>query len=288
MPIIDTPLERIAVDLVRPIAPMSDAGNHYILSVVDYATRYPEAIPLKNIEMEHVAEALLEISRVGFPKEVLSDRGTQFTSELRKEVTRLVSIKQLLTTQYNPKCNVICEKMNNMLKSMLRNMCQEQPKDWDQYLPAVLLLYGRTVRGPMQVLKEIWTEAETPETQNTYQFVMDLRSILEETCHLQSLMEAKEDYKHHYDKKTRSMVFKIWQKVNILLPTDHNKLLLQWKGPYEIVKVPNRMDYKVKCGRQKSVPRQPVEALHTPRQFRTKRRCRLTRSGSFCSHYGTR
>ena len=265
MPLIDTPFERIAVDLVGPIAPVSDTGNRYILTVVDYATRYPEAIPLKKIETERVAEALLEIfSRVGFPKEVLSDRGTQFTSDLMKEVTRLVSIKQLFTTPYNPKCNGLCEKMNGTLKSMLRKMCQERPKDWDRYLPAVLfayreapqastgfspfeLLYGRTVRGPMQVLKEIWTEAETPETQNTYQYVLDLRNRLEETCQIarESLMEAKEDYKHHYDKKTRSRIFKVGQKVNILLPTDHNKLLLQWKGPYEVVEVLNRMDYKV-------------------------------------------
>ena len=45
MPLIDTPFERIAVYLVGPIAPVSDAGNRYILTVVDYATRYPEAIP---------------------------------------------------------------------------------------------------------------------------------------------------------------------------------------------------------------------------------------------------
>ena len=103
MPLIDTPFERIAVDLVGPIAPVSDAGNRYILTVVDYATRYPEAIPLMKIEIERVAEALLEIfSRVGFPKEVLSDRGIQFTSDLMKEVTRLVSITQLFTTPCHP------------------------------------------------------------------------------------------------------------------------------------------------------------------------------------------
>ena len=52
MPIIDAPFERIDVDLVGPIAPVSDAGNRYISKVVDYATRYPEAIPLKKIENE--------------------------------------------------------------------------------------------------------------------------------------------------------------------------------------------------------------------------------------------
>ena len=31
----------------------------------------------------------------------------------------------------------------------------------------------------------------------------------------------------------------------LLLPTESNKLLLQWKGPYEVVEIVNRMDYKV-------------------------------------------
>ena len=162
--------------------------------------------------------------------------------------------------------------MNGTLKSMLQKMCQERPKNWDRYIPAVLfafreapqastgfspfeLLYGRTTRGPMQALKEIWTEAETLETQNTYQYVLDLRNRLEKTCQIarESLMEAKEDYKYHYDKKTRSRIFKVGKKVNILLPTDHNILLLQWKGPYKVVEVLKRMDYKVDVDGKKKV-----------------------------------
>ena len=77
MPLIDTPFKRVAVDIVRPIAPPSEAGHRYILTLVDYTTRYPEAVPLKKITTEAVAEALLDIySRVGIPEEVLTDQGT--------------------------------------------------------------------------------------------------------------------------------------------------------------------------------------------------------------------
>ncbi|XP_053393870.1 eukaryotic translation initiation factor 3 subunit A-like [Mercenaria mercenaria] len=44
MPLIDTPFKRVAVDIVGPIEPMTDRKNRYILTMVDYATRYPEAI----------------------------------------------------------------------------------------------------------------------------------------------------------------------------------------------------------------------------------------------------
>ena len=91
---------------------MSDRGNQYVLTIVDYATRYPEAISLAKIETEHVAEALLDVfCRVGFPKEVL------------------ITHRQLYTTPYNPKSNGLCERVNGVLKSMVKKMCQERPKD---------------------------------------------------------------------------------------------------------------------------------------------------------------
>ena len=32
----------------------------------------------------------------------------------------------------------------------------------------------------------------------------------------------------------------------VLLPTEHNNLTLQWKGPYEVTEVVNRLDHKVR------------------------------------------
>ena len=52
MPLIETPFERVAVDIVGPIQPVSDSKNRYILTLMDYATRYPEAVPLPGIEAE--------------------------------------------------------------------------------------------------------------------------------------------------------------------------------------------------------------------------------------------
>ena len=82
MPLIDKPFKRVGIDLDGPIDPPSEDGHRYILTLVDFATRYPEAVPLKNIlniYAETVAEALVDIfSRLGVPEEILSDLGTQF------------------------------------------------------------------------------------------------------------------------------------------------------------------------------------------------------------------
>ena len=122
MPIIDTPFSRIAIDIIGPIHPPSDKGNRFILTVVDYETLYSEAKALKTIDTENVADALIEIySRVGIPREVLTDQGKQFTSEVMKEVGRLLSIKQLTTTPYHPVCYGLVERFMEHLKVCSRN-----------------------------------------------------------------------------------------------------------------------------------------------------------------------
>lgn len=268
VPLIDAPFKKIAVDLVGPLEPKTDRGNRYILTLVDYGTRYPEAVPLPSIETERVAEAMLDVfSRVGIPEEILSDRGTQFTSDLMKEICRLISVKQIHTTPYNPRHNGLNERFNGTLKTMLKRMCTERPRDWDRYLPALLfaywevpqastgfapfeLLYGRAVRGPMRILKELWTGPGEEEEYTTYQYIFDLRNKLEDTCRLaqEKLAEAGESYRRHYDKKTKPRKLNVGDKALLLLPTDRNKLLLQWKGPFEVTKVVSATNYRVKIG----------------------------------------
>ena len=79
------------------------------------------------------------------------------------------------------------------------------------------------------------------------------------------MMEAREVYKHHYDKKTKDRRFQVGQLVTVLLPTVHNKLLLQWKGPYEIIEVINRMDYKINMDGKNKIFHANLLKLYTPR-----------------------
>ncbi|KAK7096005.1 hypothetical protein V1264_005353 [Littorina saxatilis] len=274
MPLIDRPFKRVAIDLIGEIKPPSEAGHRWVLTLVDYATRYPEAVPLKKIDTETVAEALVDIfSRIGVPEEILTDLGTQFVSECMEEVNRLLSIRHLTTTPYHPMCNGLVEKFNATLKSTLKKLCSEQPRQWHRYINALLfayrevpqestgfspfeLMYGRTVRGPMQILKELWTkDVDTPEVKNSYQYVFELREKLEETLEIarENLRKSQDSGKHYYDRKAVNRKFTPGNKVLILLPTDHNKLLMQWKGPYEVEAVVGINDYKVNVGKKSKI-----------------------------------
>ena len=140
-----------------------------------------------------------------------------------KEVSRLLSIKQLTTTPYHPSFNGLVERFNGTLKAMLRKCCEEQPKQWNRFIPALLfayrdtvqdstgyspfqLLYGRQVRGPLTILKELWTSnIEDEEVKTTYQYVVDLRQRLEDTCKLaqEELVKNSKKYKTYYDTKAK-------------------------------------------------------------------------------------
>ena len=169
MPVIDIPFQRVAIDLVGPLEPRTENRNKYILTLVDYATRYPEAVA-SSFETEANAEALVRIfRRVGIPKKILTDMGSKFTSAVMKEVSRLLSFKQLVMSPYHPICNGLVERFNGKLKKILTRMYIERPKDWNKYIDPLLfayrevpqeslgfspfeLIYGWPVRGPTQVI----------------------------------------------------------------------------------------------------------------------------------------
>ena len=73
------------------------------------------------------------------------------------------------------------------------------------------------------------------ENRNTYQYVLELRNW-KKTCQMdrESLMETQGLQKHHYDHKSMDKRCHVGQKALVLLPMEHNKLTLWWKGPYTV------------------------------------------------------
>ena len=100
------------MDIVSPL-PRSRSGKRYVLVVCDYATRYPKTIALKDITTETVVEELIKLfSQVGIPEEILTDQGTNFTSELLKELYRFLHINCIRTSPYHPQTDGLVEHFN--------------------------------------------------------------------------------------------------------------------------------------------------------------------------------
>ena len=151
---------------------------------------------------------------------------------------------------------------------MLVRLSAKRPKYWDRYLEPLLfayrevpqestsfspfeLLYGRTIRGPMSILQEIWAGSETNEERiDTYRYVFELRNRLESTRKLarDNLAHAQVRYKKYFDRDAKVRSLEVGSKVILMLPTDHNKLMMRWKGPYTILSKVGINDYKIQIG----------------------------------------
>jgi hypothetical protein len=110
------------------------------------------------------------------------------------------------------------------------------------------LLYRRTVRGPMNILKELWTKQELePEVKTTYEYVLNLQNKLKETWELAQieLKKAQAKQRKYYNHKAVKREFKAGNKVLVMLPTNHNKLLMQWQGPFVVIAKVRENDYQI-------------------------------------------
>ena len=255
-PTIKQPFLRCATDLIGPLE-VSERKNRYILTLIDYATRWVEATPLKNITAEVIVEELMVMfSRIGIPAELLSDGGPQYTASLMEDALKLLGINHSLTAPYHPQTNGLCEKANDTVKQMLRKLSADQPKNWDRILPGVLfayrevpqsttglspfeMVYGVKPRGPLSLLRDLWLKPEYDdfEGKTHHQYVLDLREQIMKNCEIasQKTREQQALSKHYFDKKAKERSLEAGDEVLLFLPTSENKLLAKWKGPYKVV-----------------------------------------------------
>ena len=267
-PVIGEPFRRVGIDIVGPL-PRSRSGNKYVLTIIDHGTRYPEAIPMPSMEAERVVKELITFfTRVGIPKEILSDQGTNFMAEITTQLCQLLGINKIWTSPYHPQTNGMCERFNGTMKKMLRKLVDEDAKDWDDYLPYVCfayrdtpcestgftpfeLTYGRLVRGPLKVLQEAWLNTPEPE-EDVVEYITEVKNRLEwaKEWSMQMQEDKKKKSKLWYDKKARDRQFEVGEEILVLLPTSTSKLKKQWAGPYKITRKLNEVDYEVDTGRR--------------------------------------
>ena len=126
------PLERIAIDILGPL-PLSNNHNKYIMIVVDYFTKWAEAYAIPNQEAVTVATKLVQefFSRFGVPRQIHTDQGRNFESNLFQEICRMLNIDKTRTTAFHPQSDGLVERFNRTLENMLSLYVADNQKDWD-------------------------------------------------------------------------------------------------------------------------------------------------------------
>ena len=116
IPAFDEPFSRILIDCVGPL-PRTKSGNEYLLTIMCTSTRFPEAIPLRNIKTKSIVKALIKFfTFVGLPKSVQSDQGSNFMSSIFQQVMHELGIKQYRSSAYHPESQGALERFHQTLK----------------------------------------------------------------------------------------------------------------------------------------------------------------------------
>lgn len=147
----DLPTERfshIHLDLIGPL-PESN-GKRYCLTVIDRATRWPEAYPLSDITAQSVSRALLSewIARFGCPEIITTDQGRQFESELFQQLSKLLGARKCRSSPYHPQSNGLIENFHRPLKCALK---AKRTEKWTEVLPTILLGFRAALKADLNV-----------------------------------------------------------------------------------------------------------------------------------------
>ena len=251
IPAFGEPFSEILIDCVGPL-PKTRSGHQYLLTIMCASTRFPEAIPLRNITARKVTDALVEFfTRYGLPRSSQSDQGTNVTSKLFEQIISSLGVEHRKATAYHPESQGALERFHQTLKTMLRTYCTENEKDWNTGVPLLLfaareavqdslgfspfeLIFGHTVRGPLKMLQESLLKQNEQTDLLTY--VLKFKNRLYDAYEVSKrhLQKAQSQMKTWYDRKSRDRIFQPGEKVLVFLPIPGQPLSAKFTGPYAI------------------------------------------------------
>lgn len=130
---------RVHLDFAGPM------NGAMILVAVDSHSKWIEAVPMQHATAESTITALREMfSRFGIPRTIVTDNGTQFTSETFAKFLSGNNVKHLRTAPYHPQSNGLAERAVRTIKDGLKKLSQGS---LSTRLSRLLFNYRRTPQG---------------------------------------------------------------------------------------------------------------------------------------------
>lgn len=135
--------DRVHIDIVSLQIDSRD-GNRYIVTAIDGFSRYAFAKAYARVNATTIISFITEeiISKHGIMKQISSDNGPQFVSNLFKEFIDKLGIRHGRTCDYHPEANGLDERLNGSLVKIIRNYVESNQQDWDKQLPWAIYLYN--------------------------------------------------------------------------------------------------------------------------------------------------
>ncbi|WVZ93809.1 hypothetical protein U9M48_039764 [Paspalum notatum var. saurae] len=144
--------EEISMDFIVGLS-KTQKGYNSIWVVVDRLTKVAHFIPV-NTTYSGAKLAELYISRIiclhGVPKQIISDRGSQFTSRFWEQLHDSLDSKLRFSTAYHPQTDGQTERTNQILEDMLRACAIQYGTSWDKSLPYAEFSYNNSYQASLK------------------------------------------------------------------------------------------------------------------------------------------
>jgi hypothetical protein len=180
-----------------------------------------------------------------------------------REIYRVFGIQMKTIPVYWPRVNLV-ERQHGIIKSIMRKLICDQPRQWHRYLDALMfairttpnvsgyspfeLLFGRQGRTHLTFLKELWSgPSSDPETKTTYQYVLDLQNKIADTCEFaqKELAKVRDRNFRYFNKHAKLRNFKPGDQVWVLNTKAQNKFDFNWVGPATVLERRGHVIYKI-------------------------------------------
>ncbi|KAL0373392.1 UNVERIFIED_CONTAM: hypothetical protein Sradi_3254900 [Sesamum radiatum] len=130
----------------------SSGGHLYILAATNYFSKWAETVPLKEVEMENIADFIHTniIYRYRVPRYIVTDNGKLFCNSLIDKLCQKFGFKQRNSFMYYAATDGLAEAFNRTLCSLLKKVVVKSKRDWHKRIKEALWAYKTTVRTPTQ------------------------------------------------------------------------------------------------------------------------------------------
>src|SRR6266542_6843700 len=120
------PFQRIGIDIVGLLT-ITRRGNHYIVMVIDYFTKWSIAKALKEATAKAISKFIYQkiICEHRCPEVLQSDQETHFVNRVIEDLMKKFRIKHRLSSPYHPQTNGLVERFNQTLCEKLAKLSEE-------------------------------------------------------------------------------------------------------------------------------------------------------------------
>ena len=104
---------------------------------------------MPNFTAQTVARTLIEmwINTCGCPVNLHNDKGTNFMSDIFRELCRILGIEKTSTTSFHPEGKAMIESTNKLLEEGLCKYVDDHQHEWKKYIQLVMMAYRSTVHA---------------------------------------------------------------------------------------------------------------------------------------------